>query len=326
MIVADKTRSPLGAGGLAVILSPVVPDIGVEREVLAPYGIDVQLASRTQETLERQLRQADGFLVAEAPHVDAQLLARAPRCKVVVAYGVGHDNIDLAAAAERGVVVANVPDYCTGEVADHTLALLLAVQRRLLTADQMVRAGEWGVESLPPVHRLQGRTLGIIGLGRIGHAVAVRAMAFGLRIIAFESSRRDQPQGVSMCSSLDELLGMAEIVTVHVPLTQSTIGMLDARAIARMMNGALLINTSRGRVVDEAALLDALESGKLAGAGLDVFSEEPPMVSGLMRRDNVVLTPHVGFYSLEAIEESRTRAALAIAAALTGAAVPNRVI
>jgi D-3-phosphoglycerate dehydrogenase / 2-oxoglutarate reductase len=294
--------------------------------VLAPFGIDVQLASRTPQILDRQLQQAEGFLVAETPRVDAELLARAPRCKVVVAYGVGYDNIDLVAATQRGVVVANVPDYCTGEVADHTLMLLLALQRRVLTADQMVRSGEWGVEHLGPVHRLQGRTLGIIGLGRIGRAVALRAMAFGLRVIAFDSLSREQPEGVSMASSLDELLGEADIVTIHVSLNPSTIGLLDAPAIARMKPGALLINLSRGRVVDEAALLDALESGKLAGAALDVFSEEPPTNSGLIHRDDVVLTPHVGFYSLEAIEESRSRAALAIAAALTGAAVPNRVI
>jgi phosphoglycerate dehydrogenase-like enzyme len=223
-------------------------------------------------------------------------------------------------------VVANVPDYSTGEVADHTLMLLLALQRRLLAADHMVRAGEWGVEHLPPVHRLRGRTLGIIGLGRIGRAVADRAMGFGLSVTAFDQSIRDRPPSVSMCASLDELLGMADIVTVHVPLTQSTIGLLDARAIARMKPGALLINVSRGRVVDEAALLAALENGKLAGAALDVFSEEPPRASALTRRDDVVLTPHVGFYSLEAIEESRSRAAQVIAAALTGGAVANRVI
>jgi D-3-phosphoglycerate dehydrogenase len=311
---------------LALVLSPVVPDIDVERTVLARFGIDVQLASRTPQILDRQLQQADGFLVAETPRVDAELLSRAPRCKVVVAYGVGYDNIDLVAAADRGVVVANVPDYCTGEVADHTLMLLLALQRRVLSADRMVRAGEWGVEHLGPVHRLQGRTMGIIGLGRIGRAVAVRAMAFGLRVIAFDSLSRDQPDGASMASSLDELLGEADIVTVHVPLTPSTIGLLDARAIARMKAGALLINVSRGRIVDEEALLDALESGKLAGAALDVFAEEPPTASSLLRRGDVVLTPHVGFYSLEAIEESRRRAALATAAALTGAAVPNRVI
>jgi phosphoglycerate dehydrogenase-like enzyme len=325
-MVAESPRSQSGAGGLALVLSPVVPDIDVERTVLAAHGIDVELASHSSQILDRQLQQADGLLVAEAPRIDAELLARAPRCKVVVAYGVGYDNIDLVAAAEHGVVVANVPDYCTGEVADHTLMLLLALQRRVLSADHMVRSGEWGVEHLGPVHRLQGRTLGIIGLGRIGRAVALRAMAFGLRVIAFESSSREQPEGVSMCSSLDELLRTADIVTAHVPLTPSTIGMLDAAAIARMKPGALLINLSRGRVVDEAALLDALESGKLAGAALDVFGEEPPTDSGLIQRADVVLTPHVGFYSLEAIEESRTRAALAIAAALAGATVPNRVI
>jgi D-3-phosphoglycerate dehydrogenase len=307
LMVAEDLRSQSDANGLALVLSPVVPDIDVERTVLAPYGIDVQLASRTPQILDRQVREADGFLVAEAPRIDAELLARAPRCKIVVAYGVGHDNIDLVAASERGVVVANVPDYCTGEVADHTLMLLLALQRRVLSADHMVRSGEWGVEHLGPVHRLQGRTIGIIGLGRIGRAVALRAMAFGLRVIAFDSSSRQPPEGLSMCTSLDELLGRADIVTVHVPLTQSTIGMVDAAATARMKRGALLINLSRGRVVDEAAVLDALEGGKLAGAALDVFSDEPPTASGLLRRDDVVLTPHVGFYSLEAIEESRTR-------------------
>jgi len=325
-MVAESPRSQSGAGGLALVLSPVVPDIDVERTVLAAHGIDVQLASRSPQILDRQLQQADGLLVAEAPRIDAELLARAPRCKVVVAYGVGYDNVDLNAAAERGVVVANVPDYCTGEVADHTLMLLLALQRRLLSADHMVRSGEWGVEHLRPVHRLQGRTMGIIGLGRIGRAVAVRAMAFGLRVIAIDSLSGDQPEGVSMSSSLDELLGKADIVTLHVPLNSSTIGLLDAPAVARMKPGALLINVSRGQVVDEEAVLDALESGKLAGAALDVFAEEPPTGSSLLLRDDVVLTPHVGFYSIEAIEESRRRAALAIAAALTGAAVPNRVI
>jgi glyoxylate reductase len=236
---------------------------------------------------------ADGLICLLGDRIDDELLARAPSLRVVANFAVGLDNVDLAATRRRGVAVTNTPDVLTDATADLTMALLLAVARRIVEAEALARSGEWrgwepdqllGVE-------LSGRTLGIVGMGRIGRAVARRAEGFGLRVLS----------GVP----LDELLAASDFVSLHVPLTEKTRGMIGARELALMKPGAILINTARGACIDEAALIAALESGRLGGAGLDVYAAEPAIPEALRRQRRAVLLPHIG----SATDRARARMA-----------------
>lgn len=247
---------------------------------------------------------APGELARLLPNVDAALaglepftpefFAIAPKLRVIARVGVGYDLIDLAAAREHGVVVTITPGMNQESVAEQTFALLLALTRRVIPGDRMMRAGDWDRRVVAP---LRGQTLGLVGFGRIGRAVAERALAFNMRVIAHdlapvgEADRLPQVQRVS----LDELLELADVVSLHVPLTEATRALVDARFLARMRPGARLINTARGGLVVEDDLRAALESGRLAGAGLDVLNREPPNpTDALLGAPNLVLSPHVG--------------------------------
>ncbi|MGO9177861.1 MAG: C-terminal binding protein [Candidatus Limnocylindrales bacterium] len=310
---------------LALVLDPVVPDLDIERGVLSGYGIDVSRPASPAGPTPDELAGADALLITEVPRINRDLLDLAPRCRIVAAFGAGYDNVDLAVARARGIVVTHVPDYCTEEVADHTMGLILAVWRRLAEGNSLMRAGAWGVEHLGVVHRLRGRTLGIVGFGRIGRAVATRAAPFGLRVVAWTRHARNVPAAVEVLASFDALLARSDVLSLHLPLATETTALLDAAAIARLPTGAIVVNTSRGALVDMPALVRAINQGHLAGAGLDVYPSEPPDLAGLALDDRVVLTPHVAWYSAEAVEESRSRAALAVARCLTGGPVPDRV-
>jgi len=238
------------------------------------------------ELLARAAR-ADGLVTLLTEKVDAELLARAPAVKVVSNHAVGVDNIDVAACTARGVWVTNTPDAVTESTADLTWALILAVARRVREGERLIREGRfraWSPTMLLGLE-LNGATLGIVGLGRIGKAVAQRAAGFGMQVLHTSATG-----GVS----LDELLERSDVVSLHCPLNGRTHHLIDAQRLARMKRGAILINTSRGPVVDEAALVAALQSGRLGGAGLDVFENEPAVHPGLVGRDDVVLLPHLG--------------------------------
>jgi glyoxylate reductase len=231
--------------------------------------------------------QADGLVTLLTEQIDAELLARAPGVKVVANHAVGVDNIDVAACTARGVWVTNTPDAVTESTADLTWALILAVARRVREGERLLREGRfraWSPTMLLGLE-LSGATLGIVGLGRIGKAVAHRASGFGMQVLHVSTRG-----GVS----LDELLERSDVVSLHCPLNARTHHLIDAQRLARMKRGAILINTSRGPVVDEAALVEALESGRLGGTGLDVFENEPAVHPGLLGRDDVVLLPHLG--------------------------------
>jgi len=310
---------------LALALDRLGSDLQPEAAILEPLGISVDYASPDPDRRRRQLSQAEAVLLNRTI-VDASFLDAAPRCRVIVTYGVGHDHIDLQEAERRRVIVAHVPDYCTEEVADHTLALLLAVARGIRRGDALVRDGGWGVEAIGPLHRLRGRVLGLVGFGRIARAVAERARAFGLAVVSYDpafprASKVDGP--VTLLDSLRALLLASDIVSLHLPLSAGTRSIIDRQALRQMKKGAILINTSRGALVDLLALLEALDRGQLAGAGLDVFPDEPPD-STLVSRPDLVVTPHVGYYSVESMRELKDSAARAVAAALTGAPVANR--
>jgi D-3-phosphoglycerate dehydrogenase len=245
-------------------------------------------------------------LTMPARAVGEELMARLPALRVVGTATVGFDHVDLAAAERRGVAVVSVPDYCTEEVADHTLALLYALLRRVVALDRQVFAGGWDAKGMGPLRTLAGLRVGIVGLGRIGGAVATRLLALGAEVWAHDVLPVAR-EGVRL-AELDELLGECDAVTLHVPLTSETRGLVGRAEIASMRAGALLINTARGAVVDVGAVLEALRRGHLGGAALDVLPQEPPPVAPLA--PNLIVTPHAAYYS-EASEARAYRLCLA---------------
>ena len=235
-------------------------------------------------------------------------------------YGVGVDTVDVDAATRHGVAVCNVPDYGVEEVSDHAIALLLAIARRVPDLDRSVRQGAWNLAAGQTIRRLRGRTLGVVGLGRIGHATARKAAAFGFEVIGHDPVPGDDHPEIERVG-LTELLQRADAVTLHLPLTPSTRHLIDGAALARMKAGALLINTSRGGLVDTDALVGALAEGRLAGAALDVVEPEPlPPDHPLLALPNVVVTPHAGWYSQDSFVELKTKAAEEAVAVIEGRA------
>jgi len=284
-------------------------------------------AAPPPDALARRLATADGLLCLLTDRVDAALLARAPRLRAISSVSVGLDHIDLAAATARAIPVGHTPGVLTETTADLAFALLLAASRRVVEADRFVRAGEWRVwePDLLLGRDVHGATLGIVGLGAIGRAVARRARGFGMRVLAWSRTRRPlgDLEGVVAWSALPELLAAADFVSVHVPLAPETRGLLDARALAAMKPGAILVNTARGGIVDEAALAEALREGRLAGAGLDVFEREPlERESPLLGLPNVVLAPHIGSASVATRARMAELAAENLMAALDGKPMP----
>lgn len=261
----------------------------------------------------------DAVVVRSATRIDAPLLRAGKRLKVVGRAGIGVDNIDVKTATELGVLVVNSPTANLLSATEHTFALLLSLARWVAVADRALKAGIWNRKPFVG-YELQGKTLGIIGFGQIGQRVAARAIAFEMRVLAYDPylspdlARRLDVEPVE----LEELLRRADVVTFHTPLTDETRGMLDRQRIASMKDGALVINCGRGGVIDEAALLEALQSGKLAGAGLDVFAEEPPSDFTLARHERVVATPHIGAQTHEAQERIAIETARMVLLALEG--------
>jgi D-3-phosphoglycerate dehydrogenase len=254
-------------------------------------------------SLQQQLEDADALIVRSAVQVDDSLLQHASKLRVVGRAGVGVDNIDLDAATRKGIAVMNTPGANAVAVAEHTLGLMLAMARQLSRADALMHAGKWEKKSLQGAE-LRGKTLGIVGLGRIGMEVAVRARAFGMEIVAhdpFVSVAVAKERGIRI-ASLDDLYACADYLTLHVGLTEQTTGMINADSLKKMKKDVRLVNCARGELVNEAALAEALKSGHVAGAGLDVFAEEPPKNSPLVTLDRVILTPHIAGSTHEAQE------------------------
>ena len=295
--------------------------LDIEKEILAAAGAEPVPASGESE---------DG-LVADAPGavaimtnwrpVTARVLEAATECRLVVRYGVGLDNVDVACATQLGMVVTNVPDYCIDEVPEHALALILGLRRNIVVLAEDVANGGWDQSIGAPLHRVAGQTLGLVGAGRLARALAWRAHGLGLKVLAY--SRSSTPgavhDGIEFADSLEDLLERSDIVSVHVPLTDETRHLIGRPQLARMKPSAILINTARGAVVDTAALVEALESGRIAGAGLDVMPSEPPDPDdALLHMENVIVTPHAAAFSAEATEYVRRRAATAARDLLLG--------
>jgi phosphoglycerate dehydrogenase-like enzyme len=311
-----------------VVVTDAVAEPGAETKVLAGVA-DLRLLQTDDENVVAEgAADADVLLVFHTIKIGERTLARLARCKGVVRCGVGYDNVDIHAAGARGIVVCNVPDYGAEEVADHALMLLLAAARRLLPAHQAIRDGTWDTTLVFGAPRLRGRTLGLIGCGRIGTAMALRGKALGMRVVAYDPYRPDgldKALGIERVYTLEELLPQAQFLSVHCPLTRETHHILNERTLALLPEGAYVVNTARGPCVDLPALAAALDSGRVAAAGLDVFEREPLDDERIRRHPRVVLTPHAAFYSAEGWIEMRTKGALEGRRLLLGEAVRNPV-
>jgi len=303
-------------------------DLQVERDVLA--GLDVEFTAAqctTEEELIDQLSEMD-YLISQYAPITARVIDKFDRCRVISRYGVGVDNIDLDAAAAAGIAVCNVPDYCIDEVADHALALLLDLTRRIFPAALDVRAGGWKFPAadVSEVKVLKELTVGLFGCGRIGNAVAKRLMGFGCRVLAYDPYVDDDQLNSSgvQATGLEELLAESDVVSLHCPSNAETRGIVNAEMFGKMKPGSLLVNVSRGDIVVTEDLIQVIQSGHLAGAGLDVTSPEPlPAGHPLAALENVVITPHFAAASKKAIFELRRRTAGAIAAAIRGEKLAN---
>lgn len=284
----------------------------------------------TKQELMQRLADKEGVICLLTDSIDAQVIDASPKLKVIANVAVGYDNIDVKAATRKGILVTNTPGVLTETTADLAWALLMATARRLVEADRYLRAGkwrEWGL-SLMLGGDIYGKTLGIVGLGRIGKAVARRARGFDMRLLYYDPVRADvaveEGLGVTY-TDLETLLRESDFVTLHLPLMQSTHHLMGERQLSMMKPTAYLVNTSRGPIVDEAALARALQHGTIVGAGLDVFEREPQVEEGLLRLENTVLLPHIASASVATRTKMATMAAENLITALKGETPPNPV-
>jgi D-3-phosphoglycerate dehydrogenase len=269
-------------------------------------------------------RNADAVLVTYAK-VTADMIGQMTRCRIIARFGIGVDNVDIPAATKAGIVVTRVPDYCIDEVSDHTMALLLALARKIPFANSRAHAGHWEMPAVVPIYRLRGSVLGLVGFGRIPQLVAPKAKAFGLKVISYDplvSQETMNRAGVEKVE-FSELVSVSDHISIHAPLVPETDHLFNASVFCKMKPTAYLINTARGPIVDEQALAQALDRGHLAGAALDVLSHEPPSASPLFGRENVILTPHMSFYSAESLIDLQRKAAEEVVRVLSGDAPLN---
>ncbi len=310
----------MGKTLVAVADSPF-PNLNPAEAVLSE--LDAEMVMADEPTLEGILKvaaEADGLMVTYG-QITADVIAGLEKCKVIGRFGLGVDNIDIAAATKAGIAVVYVPDYCIDEVSDHAMAMLLDLARKISFSNSLVQAGRWEMPAVTPLSRLRGRILGLAGLGQIPRAVAPKAQSFGLKVIAYDPFiDKDLAKSLDVeLVDLDTLLETSNYVSVHVPMMPETEKMFGADAFKKMKSDALLVNTARGPLVDTDALAAALDAGEISGASLDVMPVEPPGADHpLLGRDNVILSPHTGFYSIEALEELQTKTARGVVDVLQG--------
>jgi D-3-phosphoglycerate dehydrogenase/C-terminal binding protein len=321
-----------------VVADFIADELRPERDVLGDIADVEMLDAHSESELIGRVETADAIMLYHNIAVTRATLARLERCKVIVRCGVGFDNVDHRFARERGIPVANVPDYGTEEVADSAIGLMLALTRGISFLNNRLqsRQGDWAYMPVAPLHRLRGRVFGIVGLGRIGTAAALRAKAFGMDVVFYDPYKpdgSDKALGVRRVESLDDFLRQAFVLSMHCPLTPETRDIIDARALSLMANGSYLVNTARGAVVDVAAIPAAVRSGKLAGAAIDVLPQEPPpddhpLLAAWRDPDDpcharVILNPHAAFYAEEGLLDMRVKGAQACRRALLGEPLRN---
>ena len=308
-------------GPVIAVTDSVFPTLDPAKAALARLDPTFRMAkSAGADDILAVARDADAILVTYAK-LTRELILQLTRCRAIGRFGLGVDNIDLPAAKEKGIAVNYVPDYCIREVSDHAMALLLALIRKIPLSNKLVQGGRWEMPAVVPIRRIEGTVLGLIGFGHIPRLVAPKAIAFGIKVIAYDPFAKPEVFAAAGVTSvdLDTLLSSADYVSLHAPLTPATRGMMNAAAFAKMKKGAYLVNTARGPLIDEAALIAALDAGQIGGAGLDVVATEPlAKDSPLLGRDNVIVTPHTAFYSIEALEELQSKCATDVARVLSG--------
>ena len=296
-----------------VIADNPFEDADKEEALLARVGATVRKFNcRNESEVLQAARDADVIMCDAAP-ITRNVISMAPRLVGIVEYGIGYDNIDVQAATAKGIVVCNIPDFMTSEVADHSVALVLALARKLYLVGRSSRAGEWNWRKFRPMSSLDGKIAGIVGFGSIGRQVAERLRVFRMQLLAYDPYvPRDSMERLGVKSAtLDELLKASDVVSIHVPLTKETRGIIGPKQLALMKSSAILVNTSRGAVVDQNALFDFLRRGRIAAAGLDVLAKEPPdPLDPLLALENVIVTPHIAWYSEESTSKIKEYAAL----------------
>ncbi len=310
----------------------------VESETLDGVAEVCALQALCEEDLDGKIESADAIIAYHYIHISEVTLKKLRKCKVIARGGVGFDNVDIRAASGLGIPVCNVPDYGTEDVADAAIGLMVSLARGAVLLNSRLRSGkgEWSPSQAAPLHRMRGSVFGIVGLGRIGTAAAVRAKSMGMDVLFYDPYKPDgyeKSLGIRRAESLGELVSQAFMLSVHCPLTPETQHLIDAEAISQMPEGSYLVNTARGAIVDTAAIPSAIEAGRLAGAGIDVFEwekvqEDDPLIVAWRDPDHpahhrVLITPHSAFYSEESLIDLRTKAAETCRKALLGQTLRN---
>jgi D-3-phosphoglycerate dehydrogenase len=309
------------AGPVIAFTENIFPTLDPAKAALARLNPTIRMAkSPSADDILEVARDADAILVTYAK-LTRDLISQLKRCKAIGRFGLGVDNIDLVACKEKSIAVNYVPDYCIREVSDHTVAMLLALIRKIPLSNKLVQAGRWEMPAVVPIRRIEGTVLGLLGFGNIPRLVVPKAQAFGMKVIAYDPYAKPELFKAAGVESVDfdTLLKTSDYISVHAPLTPQTRGLMNADAFAKMKKGAYIVNTARGPLIDEAALVAALDAGQVGGAALDVVAVEPmPKDSPLLGRDNVIVTPHTAFYSIEALDELQSKAATDVARVLSG--------
>jgi D-3-phosphoglycerate dehydrogenase len=305
---------------VVAVTDSVFPNLDPAKAVLSKVGGELRLAPEpTPEGILSVAREADAVLTTYAK-VTAEMIQQMTRCRIISRFGIGVDNVDIPTATGQGIVVTKVPDYCLDEVSDHAMALLLALIRKIPSANMRTQSGKWEMRAVIPIHRLRGTVLGLVAFGQIPQLVAPKAQAFGMQVITYDPYVSDEVLRRASVRrvELDELIRTSDYISLHCPLTPETKHLFSAGAFQKMKRSAYLVNTARGPVVDEAALAQALDQKLIAGAALDVMEKEPPGASSLFGRDNVIVTPHTSFYSEESLVDLQTKAAEEVVRVLSG--------
>lgn len=326
-------KKPRPAKPRVIVTRRLPPSVEARMAELFDTAFNVGDIPMDRAAMTRAMAQCDVLVPAVSDHLDADLIGSASeRLQLIASFGAGVDHIDLAAAQKRGIIVTNTPGVLTEDTADMTMALILSVPRRLAEGEKLVRSGAWSGWSPSGMlgHRIGGKRLGIIGMGRIGRAVATRARAFGLTI-AYHNRHRlpfeiEQELGAAWHPDLDAMLGACDIISINCPLNADSRQMIDARRITLMRSDAYLINTSRAEITDEQALIQALSEGRIAGAGLDVYTHEPAIDPRLLALSNVVLLPHMGSATFEGRDATGARVIANIRSWVDGHRPPNQVL
>jgi D-3-phosphoglycerate dehydrogenase len=309
------------AGPVIAVTDSVFPTLDPAKAALARLNPTYRMSkSVNADDIVAVAKDADAVLVTYAK-LTREVLSQFTRCKAIGRFGLGVDNIDLPTAKEKGIAVNYVPDYCIREVSDHAMALLLSLIRKVPLSNKLVQSGRWEMPAVVPIRRIEGTVLGLIGFGHIPRLVAPKAQAFGIKVIAHDPFAKPEIFKAANVESvdLDTLFKTSDYVSVHAPLLPATRGMMNTSAFAKMKKGAYIVNTARGPLIDEPALIAALDSGQIGGAGLDVVAAEPlAKDSPLLGRDNVIISPHTAFYSIEALDELQTKCATDVARVLSG--------